>query len=648
MLFSTFALAFDANADVQLITNGGFETGLTGWTVTSSAGSGGSWFADTNPFTPLTGHSTVGPFSGTGYAVTDQVGPGVNALSQDYTVPGGTTSLTLTFDMFINDWAPSAGDESMSVLILGIGGNPVTGAGTTLISTDTLVTAGVPNPYIAYDFAIAGFVTGDTYVLDFRETDTVFNMNVGLDDVSLDAAVAGVPEPSTIVLLLGALGAIGVFGRRRLGAIRHLGKPLFVLAAIALLSQPAHARNRNAAYPVVPRDTLEPGHSRPYAWRVSIDDPSAVVHGPGQTNCGGGPGQNVCYYLPADVNTAYTTNFIVKGNGGGGTIVAIVDAYFNSQTESDLLNFTTDVGLPACTIANGCLTIVGQTCGAPPPQPSPITSVIEGWFQEEDLDVQWVHSIAPNAKILLVIANSSSNADLFTAVQCAKANADVVTDSWGALEFSGQGPNSDFSSAVPILFSAGDIYAETQYPCTSPNVTCVGGTHLLETATSYRNVELVWDETGFTPDGGTGGGCSPYESEPLFQVGFSTCGSQRGVPDIAAIADEYTGVLVYLGSNAGGPGLFVFGGTSLASPVTAAIVANIDASRASAGKTILGGSATSFNLAALLYEAAGNPFYHYRFYDVTTGTGATAGWDALTGLGVTLNPALTAYLDSLP
>ena len=41
-------------------------------------------------------------------------------------------------------------------------------------------------------------------------------------------------------------------------------------------------------------------------------------------------------------------------------------------------------------------------------------------------------------------------------------------------------------------------------------------------------------------------------------------------------------------------------------------------------------------------------YYHYRFYDVTTGTGAAAGWDDVTGLGVTLNPSLTAYLNSLP
>jgi hypothetical protein len=650
-----FALAFNANADVQLISNSGFETGVTGWTVTSSAGSGGSWIADAHPFTPLTGNPTDGPSSGTGYAVTDQFGPGVNALSQDYTVPGGTTSLTLTFDMFINDWAPSTGQESMSVLILGAGGNPVTGAGTlsTLFSGDTLVTGGAPNPYIAYDFTVTGYVPGDTYILDFRETDTTYTMNVGLDNVSLDAAV---PEPGSVALLLGALAVMCVFCRRRLGAIRHQGKLLFVLAAIALLSQPVHAQNRNAAYPVIPRESLQPGHSRIYLWTVSIEDPSAVLHAPGQTNCGAVAGQNVCYYYPTDINTAYTTSFISNGNGGAGMTVAIVDAYFNSQTASDLLNFTTDFGLPACTIANGCLTIVGQTCGTPPAQPSPITPFIAGWYVEEDLDVQWVHSIAPNAKILLVIANSNSDADLYTAVQCAKANADVVSDSWGAPEFSGEDASDpDFSSAIPVLFSAGDAYAVTEYPCTSPNVTCVGGTHLLETATSYRNVESVWDEPATTPPSGTGGGCSRYESEPLYQDGFSTCGSQRGVPDIAAIADPYTGVLIYVGSNGviafrpgSVPGLYVEGGTSLACPVTAAIVANIDASRVAAGKAIIGGSATSFNLTSLIYEAAGNPLYHYRFYDVTTGIGAAAGWDPLTGLGVTLNPALTAYLDSLP
>jgi subtilase family serine protease len=351
-----------------------------------------------------------------------------------------------------------------------------------------------------------------------------------------------------------------------------------------------------------------------------------------------------------DVNTAYTTGFIKNGNGGAGMTGAIVDAYFNSQTEADLANFNSTYGLPPCTIASGCLTIVGQTCGAPPAQPPgpPFADGIAGWFGETDLDVQWVHAIAPNAKIFLVAANSSFFSDFIPAEACAKANADVVTNSWGGGEFSGQNSlDSAWSATIPILFSAGDAYLATEYPCTSPNVTCVGGTNLTETTTSHRNRESVWDESS---GGGTGGGCSAFESEPAFQSGFSTCGSARGVPDIAAIADPYSGVVVYLGNNAnngGGAGIGIIGGTSLASPVMAGVIADIDASRVAAGKAILSGTAP-FNLGSELYPAAGNPYYHYRYYDVTSGTGATAGWDDVTGLGVTLNPALTSYLDSLP
>jgi hypothetical protein len=653
ILFPMFALALNANA-VQLINDGGFESGLTGWTTTTSAGSGGNWFADTTTSTPLTGAPTVGPHSGTGYAVTDQVGPGVNAMSQDYTVPVGTTTLTLTFDMFVNDWNSSTGTANVQVLILAAGGNPVTGVGTVLTMQDILVTGGVPNPYAAFNLAISGFVPGDTYTLAFRETDTVANMNVGLDDVALNATTVTpppVPEPRSVALLLAALAVMGVFTRRRLGAIRHQGKLLAVLGAFALLSQPVHAQSANQAQAVVPKAGLEPGNSRPYAWMVSIVDPAAVVPGPGQTNCGGGAGQDTCFYVPSDVNTAYTRTFISNGNGGAGRTVAVTDAYFNSQTEADLATFSSNFGLPQCTIANGCLTIVSQTGGPPPPQPNPITPVIQGWFIETNLDLQWVHSMAPNAHILLVAANSSLNSDLYPAVAFAKAHADVVTNSWGAPEFPGEGANDPtFASAVPILFSAGDTFAQTEYPCTSPNVTCVGGTHLLTTTTSHRNVESVWDESA-TGNGGTGGGCSLFENAPAFQSGFNTCPAPgRGVPDIAAIADSFTGVLVFLGNNASGgaPGLYVIGGTSLASPVMAGIVANISTSRVAQGKSILGGSTSPLFLTQLIYQAAVNPFYHYRLYDVTTGTHAAAGWDTATGLGVTLNPALTAYLNTLP
>jgi len=67
---------------IQLITNGGFETGtLAGWTSTDLPGGSGNWAVDDNDgATPLSGGSTVGSSSGSFYAVTDQGGPGTHAL----------------------------------------------------------------------------------------------------------------------------------------------------------------------------------------------------------------------------------------------------------------------------------------------------------------------------------------------------------------------------------------------------------------------------------------------------------------------------------------------------------------------------------------------------------------------------------------
>ena len=116
------------------------------------------------------------------------------------------------------------------------------------------------------------------------------------------------------------------------------------------------------------------------------------------------------------------------------------------------------------------------------------------------------------------------------------------------------------------------------------------------------------------------------------------------MPDIAALADEYTGLIIYLGTfaGAGTAGYAVYGGTSLASPLMAGVFADIDADIASNSEPVLGS-----NLNSLLYGAAANPFYYFRFYDVTTGStgfAAGSGWDQATGLGVILGPSLAAYL----
>lgn len=425
--------------------------------------------------------------------------------------------------------------------------------------------------------------------------------------------------------------------------IAKLSKVLLISAAG--LCQSVYAQN--AARAIMPRPAAA-GHARSHAWAAPAATPFlAVTHGPGQS-CGVSE-NNVCYYNPVDFTTAYAIGSIANGNGGAGMTVAIVDAFYNSQTAADLATFSSAFGLPAPNI-----TVVSQTGSVCPTGcNAPGGSDAEGWAIETDLDVEAVHSIAPNANILLVTSTDDSLSNLFTAEVYAYTHADVVTNSWGANEFAGEttGESTLSASSVPLLFSAGDTGAVPEYPCMSAYSVCVGGTKLLETPTSFRSLESAW---GTDSSGGGGGGCSAYITAPAFQSGFSTsdCGTFRGAPDVSADADEYTGLNTYLGSfaalgicstcTAGG---YVVGGTSLASPLTAGLIANVDADRVFNGKSKLG-AATNHEI-----YAAGSVSYHYHFYDVTTGStgnAAAPGWDNATGLGVALGPSLAVYLVTLP
>jgi subtilase family serine protease len=130
---------------------------------------------------------------------------------------------------------------------------------------------------------------------------------------------------------------------------------------------------------------------------------------------------------------------------------------------------------------------------------------------------------------------------------------------------------------------------------------------------------------------GSGSGCSSYFSKPSWQSDAG-CSTRTGT-DVAAVADPRTGVAVYdsYGST-GGANWYVFGGTSVASPIIASVFA-------------LAGNATSVDYPArLLYASASGLF------DVTSGSNgncasakklkrvgylctAGAGYDGPTGLG---------------
>jgi len=200
--------AFTAAAD-QLIVNGGFESGLSGWTVTD-AGGPGSFYANTGTITPLNGFPTVGANSGTGYAVTDQFGPGSHAISQSFTA-NGADHYSLTFSMFVNDWLGGGQFGGLVYLVDGAG-DPLGGIGQVLYSADTGVTDGAPNPYVTETIDITGdLVGGNTYQLVFLESDQFAPISVGVDDVSLVVT----PEPAGLMPLSLALLAAVVALRKR-------------------------------------------------------------------------------------------------------------------------------------------------------------------------------------------------------------------------------------------------------------------------------------------------------------------------------------------------------------------------------------------------------------------------------------------------
>jgi subtilase family serine protease len=310
-------------------------------------------------------------------------------------------------------------------------------------------------------------------------------------------------------------------------------------------------------------------------------------------------------YTPCDLQSAYA---LPSTSAGGGQTVAIVDAYNDPNVESDLALYRSTYGLAPCTTANGCFRKVNQTGGTAYP------SANTGWAEEISLDVDMVSAVCPNCRILLVEASSNSLGNLLTAEnEAATLGANVISNSWGATEFSSETLyDSYFHHGIPITASTGDNGYGVSWPAASTYVTAVGGTSLL-TASNTRG----WSETAWS---GAGSGCSAYEPKPTWQTDPGC--ARRTVGDVSAVADPNTGVAVYDTYNVGG--WLVFGGTSVAAPIVASTYA-------------LATNGANITTPAYAYANAG------ALFDVTSGSNgncggsylctAVPGYDGPTGLG---------------
>jgi subtilase family serine protease len=374
----------------------------------------------------------------------------------------------------------------------------------------------------------------------------------------------------------------------------------------------------------------------PYVAVCGIPAPGgARCHAEVITTTSGQPLTTVSYtsgYAPADLAAAYGFPAVSGGTWSwNGQTVALVDAYQNPDVASDLAAYRAQFNLPPCTVASGCFTELNESGAA-----SPLPSGNTGWGQETDLDVEMVSAVCPECKILLLAANSASLTDLGTAVNTAAAKgANAISNSYGTGQFSGEttDANAYYNNhpGVAVTVSNGDGGYGVEFPADAHNVTAVGGTSLTRSSTARGWSETVWS--------GTGSGCSAYVAQPSWQTAVAPSGcADRIVGDVSAVADPNTGVAVYdsYGSS-GGANWYVFGGTSVSSPIIASFYALANAAGINTGATYP--SQTPYQHAGALNDvtSGSNGTCTRRHGHDTSGAAflctGEVGYDAPTGMG---------------
>jgi subtilase family serine protease len=391
---------------------------------------------------------------------------------------------------------------------------------------------------------------------------------------------------------------------------------------------------------------------------------------------------SLCGYTGTQVRAMYKLG---NGNTGAGTTIGVVGAYNSATVVADTNQAAAQLGVPplaagqySAVLPQGGFTDATE-CGA------------EGWAAEQTLDVQASHTIAPGAKIRYYAGKTCKGSGLYDAFNQAVADnaVDVISNSYGNADGEASLPQAardQFNSMAlqaaiqgqTITVSTGDAgnnsgtvgHATASFPSSSPWVVAVGGTSVGLDQNNQPKVLTGWENSGNTQSGttwspqrdadgpfasGAGGGTSALYDAPDWQAGVvPSAGGKRAVPDIAALADSYTGMLV--GQTIKGQfGIGSYGGTSLASPLIAGLVA--DAQQARSGNSraglltpVLYGLRGSSAIADVVPQKGGvwTPMMHaFGGVAVPGGQGSYLidfdarpqnlqsgpGWDNVTGLG---------------
>lgn len=247
----------DAQAAL-LIANGGFESGLAGWSIANQAGGDGSFFVQSGAASPVNGDAVPTPPGGSQAAMTDGAGPGAHVLYQDFVAAAAMA--TLRFDLYIGnradrfaspdslafDLTSQAGAQTLNqqvrVDILATGADPfsVAAADVLMSLVRSLPGDALESGYTTVSTDISALLAahdGQTLRLRFAETDNLAPLQLGVDNVAI--TTTAVPEPGALALTGLALALATMATRRRRRA--PAGAALVLGLAAAAGSGPALA-----------------------------------------------------------------------------------------------------------------------------------------------------------------------------------------------------------------------------------------------------------------------------------------------------------------------------------------------------------------------------------------------------------------------
>ncbi len=384
--------------------------------------------------------------------------------------------------------------------------------------------------------------------------------------------------------------------------------------------------------------------------------------------------KHIACYNPHQFQSAYNMKPLYrKGKTGKGETIVIVDSYGSPTIRADLRTFDRDFGLKA----PPSLKIIQPAGKVPKFNPKNATMV--NWGVETSLDVEYSHSIAPGANILLVETPVAETEGVHGFPQIIKAEnyvikhhlGQVISQSFGATEETFPSHQAIFAlrSAykaaakhhVTVLAGSGDEgptnalksgvccykHRVNSWPSTDPLVTSLGGLQLfLNQAGKTVAPPKAWNDTALLGQpAASGGGVSAVFSRPSWQKSVKgIVHSKRGTPDMSMSGAVNGGALVYM-SFRGLPllglkrGYSIIGGTSEATPEFAGVVAVADqiaghglgllnptlyklgdGKKSGIKDVTLGNTTVAFTLSGKKY--------------VVKGFSATHGYDMATGLGM--------------